>query len=59
MFILNSAELIRSDAILREDTRVVNIAPAIRTPHTAFRLNFAETVRTGIEERISSAKTTV
>ena len=49
----------RSDAILSEETSVVNIAPAIKTPHTALRPNFSETAKTGIEELIPSAKTTV
>lgn len=54
----NAPEM-RSDAILSDETSVVNIAPAIKTPHTAFRLNFSATAKTGIEERKSSAKTTV
>lgn len=48
-----------SESIFREDTRVVNIAPAISTPHTHLRLNFPETAKTGIEECISSSRTTV
>lgn len=44
---------------MRADTRVVNIAPAISTPHTALSPNFSETAKTGIEDDIPSAKTTV
>ena len=50
---------ILSDAIFREETSVVNIAPAIKTPHTALSPNFSETAKTGIEELNPSAKTTV
>lgn len=49
----------RSEVIFKEDTRVVNIAPAISTPHTAFNPNFSETAKTGIVVCNSSAKTTV
>ena len=49
----------RSEAIFKEDTSVVNMAPAIKTPHTALNPNFSETAKTGIEELIPSAKTTV
>ena len=58
-FFASIASAILSEAILSEDTSVVNMAPAISTPHTALRLNFCETAKTGIDECKSSAKTTV
>ena len=54
-----SASEMRSETILSEDTSVVKIAAAMSTPHTAFNPNFSATAKTGIDECIPSAKTTV
>lgn len=49
----------RSLTILREDTSVVKIAPAIKTPHANFRCNISETAKVGIKLPFVSDKTTV
>ncbi len=58
-FVRERAVAMLSDVILREDTSVVNIAPAISTPQTALSPNLSATVKTGIDDVIPSAKTTV
>lgn len=50
---------VRSLTILREDTSVVKIAPAIKTPHANFRCNISETAKVGIKLPFVSDKTTV
>ncbi len=54
-----AVSMMRSESILREETSVVNIAPAMRIPQTTLRLNFSATAKTGIDECNSSDKTTV
>ena len=49
----------RSLTILREDTSVVKIAPAIKTPHANLRCNCSEIAKTGIKLSFLSDKTTV
>ena len=45
--------------IFSEDTSVVNIAAAIKTPHAHFICNLSETAKTGIKLAFWSDKTTV
>lgn len=44
---------------LREETRVVNIAVAIKTPHTGFKCKSSEIAKTGIKLAFLSDKTIV
>ncbi len=54
-----AVSIMRSESIFNDETSVVNIAPAMSTPHTALSLNCSATAKTGIEECVWSDKTTV
>lgn len=58
-FVRERNEDVRSLTILREDTSVVKIAPAIKTPHANFRCNISETAKVGIKLPFVSDKATV
>lgn len=58
-FIFPSDDIMLSDSIFKDETSVVKIAPAMRMPHANFSRNFSDTAKTGIDECISSDKTTV
>lgn len=57
-FVRASASATLSDATFIDETRVVKIAAAIKTPLSDCRLNFLDTAKMGIDDAKLSAKTT-